>query len=119
MRQMRTIPIQRGKLDLTATKSALKVLKQGKGLVIFPEGTRNKTDKTLGSIKAGAAMFAIKSQSPIVPIWIKKKPKLFRCNVLQYGKPFILEEFYDKKLNAETLEKASKIIETKLLENKI
>lgn len=119
LKSINTIPIDRNKADINAIKQSLKVLKNEKALVIFPEGTRNKTDKELSSIKAGAAMFAIKSKSPIVPIWIKKRPKLFRFNTLRYGEPFTLNEFYDKKLDSETLSKAGEIITKKLLENKI
>ena len=117
--KMNTIPVERGKTDLNAMRKSLKVLNDDKGLVVFPEGTRNKTGKELGEIKSGAAMFAIKAKAPIVPVWIKKKPKFFRFNVLRYGKPFTLEQFYDKKLDSEVLEKAGKIIAQKLLENKI
>lgn len=119
IKQMNTIPIERGKTDLTAIKTVLKILNNEKGLVIFPEGTRNKTSEVLGEVKAGAAMFAIKAKAPIVPVWIKRKPKIFRFNVLRYGRPFSLEEFYDKKLDSETLENAGKMIAEKLLKNKI
>lgn len=115
---MNTIPVDRGNTDLNAIKSSLRVLNKGKSLVIFPEGTRNKTEEELGEIKAGAVMLAIKSKSPIVPIWIKKKPRLFCFNSLRYGKPFTLDQFYDKKLDSETLNEAGKIIAEKLLENK-
>ncbi|MDD4111239.1 MAG: lysophospholipid acyltransferase family protein [Clostridia bacterium] len=117
-KRMNTIPIDRGKTDLSAIKAALKVLNRGKSLVIFPEGTRNKTGEELGAVKSGAAMLAIKAKSPIVPIWIKKKPRLFCPNSLRYGKPFTLEQFYDKKLDSEVLNQAGKIIAEKLLENK-
>lgn len=117
-RHMNTIPVDRGNTDLNAIKLSLRILNKGKALVIFPEGTRNKTGEELGTIKAGAAMLAIKSKSPIVPIWIKKKPRLFCFNSLQYGKPFTLEQFYDKKLDNKTLNEAGKIIAEKLLENK-
>lgn len=118
LKNMNTIPIDRGKTDLNAIKMSLKILNKGKALVIFPEGTRNKTNETLGEVKAGAAMFAIKAKAPIVPIWIKKKAKLFRFNVLQFGKPFTLEEFYDQKLNNTVLNQAGKIIGEKLLKNR-
>lgn len=119
LKRINTIPIERGKTDIGAIKNSLRILNNEKGLVIFPEGTRNKNGESEGSIKVGAAMFAIKSKSPIVPVWIKKKPRLFRFNVLKYGEPFTLEEFYDKKLDNETLEKAGEIIEKKFFENKI
>lgn len=117
LKRLNTIPIDREKTDFNAIKNALKVLNKEKALVIFPEGTRNKEQKE-APIKAGAAMLAIKSKSPIVPIWIKNKPRLFRFNKLRYGEAFTLEEFYDKKLDSETLEKAGNIIEKKFLENK-
>lgn len=119
LKKMNTIPIERGKTDLTAIKTCLKLLNKEKALVIFPEGTRNKTEEALGEVKSGAAMFAIKAKAPIVPIWIKKKPRLFCLNTLRFGKPFTLEQFYDKKLNNEVLDEAGKIIGEKLLENKI
>ena len=112
------ICIDRGKTDLKAIKESIKVLNEGKILTIFPEGTRNKTCSELGEVKAGAAMFAIKTKTPIIPVWISKKPKLFRPNKLVFGKPFTLEEFYNKKLDSQLLEEGGKIIGQKLLENK-
>lgn len=119
LKRINAIPIERGKIDLTAIKTCLKLLNKEKALVIFPEGTRNKTEEALGEVKSGAAMFAIKSKAPIVPIWIKKKYKIFHTNTLRFGKPFTLEEFYDKKLDNEMLDKAGKIIAEKMLENRI
>lgn len=113
------IPIDRKKTDLTAIKLSLAALKNGKILTIFPEGTRNKTEEDLTEVKAGACMLAIKSRSPIVPIWIKNKTKPFCINTLRFGKPFTLEEFYDKKLDKETLDRAAEILQSKILENKI
>ncbi len=114
----RGIPDDRGKTDLTAIKSGIKVLNDGNILTIFPEGTRNKTDAELSEVKAGAAMFAIKTKTPIVPIWIEKKPRVFRFNKVKFGEAFTLEEFYDQKLDSEKLDLASKIIAEKLIENK-
>lgn len=112
------IPVNRGKIDLNATKNSIRVLQKNKILTIFPEGTRNKTQNDLSEIKAGAAMFAIKTKTPIVPIWIKKKPRVFCPNCLKFGKPFTLEQFYDQKLTAEVMEQAGNIVAEKLLENK-
>ncbi len=113
------IPIEREGIDLTAMKTCLTVLKKEKILTIFPEGTRNRTSEDLGAVKAGAAMFAIKAKTPIVPVWIKHKPRFLRPNVLRFGEAFTLEEFYDKKLTSEILEEAGNKIAQKLLGNKI
>ncbi len=117
-KRMGCIPVDRGQTDLNAIKLSLNVLKKGKILTIFPEGTRNRTNAELGEVKTGACMLAIKAKSPIVPVWIKKKPKLFCFNVLRFGKPFTLEEFYNSKLDKNTLNSAGEILEKKILENK-
>ncbi|MBO5885111.1 MAG: 1-acyl-sn-glycerol-3-phosphate acyltransferase [Clostridia bacterium] len=87
---MKAIPINREKVEISTVKQCLGVLKKGGILTVFPEGTRNTTNKPLGEIKGGAAIFAIKAESPIVPIWIKNKPKLFRFNRIYVGKPFYI-----------------------------
>ncbi len=49
---------------------ALKRLKCGKSLMVFPEGTRSEDGK-VGEFKRGAFMLAYKSGAPIVPVSIK------------------------------------------------
>ena len=61
-------------------------------------------------------LFAVKSKSPIVPIWISKKPKVFRKTKIVIGEPYELSEFYDKKLDEKTLKKAGEIVNKKLIE---
>lgn len=111
------ISIDREGNDLGAIKESLKVLKNGKKLVIFPEGTRNNNENMeLGEVKQGAAMLAIKAKVPVVPMFVLKKPKFWRRNKVFVGQPFELSEFYGKKLSAEELAGASKMIENKLNE---
>ena len=91
------IPIDREKPDLKSLMTAVNVLKQGHKLVIFPEGSRNKTgtDK-LQELKGGTAVFAVKAKCPIVPMMFLKKSKIFRYTHLIIGKPFELTEYYGK-----------------------
>ena len=113
------IPINREKPSLEQIKRVFTLLKNDKKVVIFPEGTRVKgrvDQGEMGETKNGAAMFAIKSKTPIVPVWYSRKPKLFRLTRVYVGKPFELTEFYDKKLDEATLTEAGKIISEKLLE---
>lgn len=114
------IKIDRSIADIGAIKNALGVLKKGKKLIIYPEGTRNKSASDenfeLGEVKSGAAMLAIKSKSPIVPIWIYNRPKAFRVTKVVIGKPYELDEFYGQRLGDEVLEKASAIVAGKLNE---
>ena len=110
------VPIDRDSNDINAVKTCMKALKEDKHLVIFPEGTRLKhEEELLGEIKSGLAMIAIKTKTPIVPVWISKKAKLFRLVKIYVGTPFELSEFYGQKLDEETLEKASQIVREKML----
>lgn len=111
------IPIDRDGNDLNAIKTCIKKLKDNEKLFVFPEGTRHKPEgEVLGEIKSGMAMIAIKTKTPIVPVWIERKPKLFRKSVYHIGQPFELEGFYGKKLDEETLNQANEVVRAKMLE---
>jgi 1-acyl-sn-glycerol-3-phosphate acyltransferase len=64
-------------LDRKSPKSSIKAilngteeLKQGKSVIIFPEGTRSKNGK-IGVMKAGSYKMAIRAESLIVPLAIQ------------------------------------------------
>ena len=86
--------------------------------MIFPEGTRNKTGAELLPIKGGSVIFAVKTKSPIVPVFINRKARLFRKTYMMIGKPFELSEYYDKKLTEQDFNDLSNVIRDKILEVK-
>ena len=97
--------------------AAIRVLKDGHKLTIFPEGTRNKTGTNeLQPIKGGTVTFAVKAKCPIVPMMLLNKARPFRRTKLIVGKPFSLEEFYSKKLTPEVIEEMDKIVSEKMKE---
>ena len=105
------IPVDREKPDFSTLITILKVLKNDRKLIIFPEGTRNKTGTNeLQPLKDGAAIFSIKSKKPILPIMIQNKSRIFRKTKVFIGKPFDFSSYYDKKLDDETLKKLNKEI---------
>ncbi len=62
-----TIPVDRdGGQDVSAIKRVLKALKEDRGLILFPEGTRS-SDGRLQEPKAGVGMIASRSRVPVVP----------------------------------------------------
>ena len=83
------IPVDRNKKDNNATNKALEILKNNKALGIFPEGTRNKTNKILLPFKYGTVSLAQKTDSLIVPFAIVGDYK-FRSKNLKiiFDKPF-------------------------------
>jgi len=48
-----------------------KGVNEGSSIYIFPEGTRNKTDKPLAKFKDGSRIIALKNRLPILPVYIK------------------------------------------------
>lgn len=111
------IPIDRDNPDMKSLLAAIKHVKEGHKLCIFPEGTRNKTKTNeLQEIKGGSVVFAIKAKCPIVPIMIDKKSRIFRKTHMIIGKPFTLEEFYGKKLTDEDILNLDKIVRDKMIE---
>ena len=99
------IKTDREKADIESFKKAMKVLKDGKPLGIFPEGTRNKGNELseIQEVKSGAIVFAGKAGVPIVPAAIYRRPKLFRCNKILVGDPFYVQGVNPKKLTKEEI----------------
>lgn len=63
------IPIARNKKDYKAAKQSIKLLKEGKCLGVFPEGTRSDSGK-LREPETGIGFLALKSKAPVIPIYI-------------------------------------------------
>lgn len=98
------IAIKRDSADMEAMKKSFKALKQGKVLGLFPEGTRNGMAKGV-KVHNGAALIALKTNSPIIPIGIQGNFKPFRQIKLNIGKPMDFSEYAKEKNNKEVLEK--------------
>lgn len=65
-----TIPVDRdGGQDVSAIKRVLKALKEERGLILFPEGTRSP-DGQLQAAKAGVGLIACRTQVPVIPVRI-------------------------------------------------
>ena len=79
--------VKRGKADVAALKEALRVLKGGERLLIFPEGTRVKEGET-SEAHTGAAMFSTRTGAPLVPVYIQPKKRLFRKTTVVFGEPY-------------------------------
>lgn len=105
LRHIGTFPVDRkAPADMEAMKNALAVLKAGKKLGIFPEGTRTSEDGTV-SPKAGAVRIAQKTGVPIVPMYIPRKKKFFRKNPIVVGEPIDIKAM--GKLAREDLERVA------------
>ncbi len=82
-------PVQRGAGDGKAINKAGEVVRQGKLLGIFIEGTRSKTGEFLRP-KSGTAVIAAQAKVPVIPVCItpkNKKIKLFHKVTISIGEP--------------------------------
>lgn len=102
-------PVRRGEPDRQAVRTALDHLAEGRAVGIFPEGTRSRTGE-LRPAQPGAALLAVRSRVPILPIAIKGPFRPFRPVYVVVGTPFELKEYYDRKVNTNDLAEAGERI---------
>lgn len=108
------IPVDRSKRDMSSAKSALRVLKNGSAIGIFPEGTRNKTDAFLLPFKTGAVSMAKKTDAYIVPFGLTGDYKFRSKNLtVRYGEPFKVGDMSVEEANR----KLRSEVERLMLEN--
>lgn len=107
LRAIGLIFVNREKPELSSMRECLTSLKNGETLTIFPEGTRNKTDRSLQPMHSGTALFALKSHARVVPIVIHHKGKLFKRNYAGVGDEVDLSDLYDKRVDEAVLQEAT------------
>ena len=80
--------VNRGHSDITAIKRAIKVLKEGCKLMLFPEGTRVTRDEDRPEAKTGVVMFAHRTGVPLVPVYIPRNKHWFRPTSVIIGEAY-------------------------------
>jgi cytidylate kinase len=70
IRALNARPVRREGADAAALRVALRVLEGGGALLVFPEGTRGD-EGTLREPKPGAALLAVLSGAPVVPVFVR------------------------------------------------
>lgn len=97
---LNAFPVKRGMSDREALRKGLNILKEGKVLGLFPEGTRSKTGE-IGKGLAGAGFFALRTDAKVIPCAIIGPYKSFRKLKVVYGKPIPMDELRTSKASAE------------------
>ncbi len=116
---VRTIPIDREAGGKEALATAVKHLKKGDIILIYPEGTRTLTGK-LNRAKTGVARLALASKVPVVPVGMtntfeilpkgKRIPKLGKKADLYIGKPLTFESYYGKENDRKALREITTLV---------
>lgn len=100
------IYVKRDSKDVNALKTALKALKNGESIALFPEGTRNGLEKG-EKVKDGAAFFALRTGAKVIPVGISGGLKKFEKVVIRYGKPLDFSSYMENKQDKEVLDKVT------------
>lgn len=97
IRSLGAFPVARGKGDAGVIDTALEALRNGRSLIVFPEGTRSKDGKVHRG-HSGAAVISARSQRRIIPVGIVFGEKLkFRTRItVKYGEPINPAEYVDQ-----------------------
>lgn len=90
MRVTGMIPLKRGKSDRDAIRAALKRLREGQIVGIFPEGTRNSGDGLLEP-HLGAAMLAFRAGVPMLPVAVGGARGVVGKITVSIGKPMVYQ----------------------------
>jgi 1-acyl-sn-glycerol-3-phosphate acyltransferase len=98
--KIKAFPIKRGSSDKQAMRTAMKLLKDGEVLGLFPEGTRSKTGE-LGKGMSGVGFFALRSDAVVIPCAIIGPFKLFKKVKVVYGEPIDMTQYREEKVSAE------------------
>lgn len=111
IRGLGTIPLRRGSADGAALRAAMKVLKEGRPLLLFPEGTRTR-DGNLGKFRSGAALMAVRCDVPVIPICVEGAFDAWSRDMILprpapaavvYGSPLYPDQYTGPELNQEII----------------
>lgn len=109
-------PVRKGGVDRAALRRAMQLLKEGRVLLMFPEGTRSP-DGRLMELETGAAFVALSSGAQVVPVgvdgadrllprrWPIPRPAKLR---VRFGPPVNLDDLRGSRPTREALEEATR-----------
>ncbi len=122
IRRTHAFPVRRGGADRAALRQAIRLLREGKVLLIFPEGTRSP-DGRLQELELGAAFIALSAPAQVVPVAIigadhllpRGKPILLPAKLrLSFGPPLDLSPFQGRPPSRDLCEQAAKLMQAAL-----
>jgi 1-acyl-sn-glycerol-3-phosphate acyltransferase len=124
IRAFGAFPVRRFEADLGALRKAVQVVREGKMLIMFPEGTRSRTG-SMRKAHPGTAMIALRAGAPILPIaitgtettkwpWLFLRPFMGPKVRVVIGRPFFLPEM--QRIDAEAAHRCTEIIMRRIAE---
>jgi 1-acyl-sn-glycerol-3-phosphate acyltransferase len=124
IRTMRVIPVDRNGADMEAAKEALKRLKAGRLVGVFPEGRLNTGEGLLPG-NPGISWLALRGGAPVYPVYIHNAPQAegmvepfyqFQKVHVTFGEAIDLSSFRGKRVTTELLEDVTRHLMESLAE---
>ncbi|GAB4152874.1 MAG: hypothetical protein Tsb009_29020 [Planctomycetaceae bacterium] len=120
-RSVKVIPAERNGRDFAPAREALRLLKEGELVALFPEGRLN-TGTDLLEANTGIAWLALRANVPVYPVYIHNSPQggmvksfcTFSRVRVSYGDPFDLSEYSGQRKNQQLLRKVTDFMMQKI-----
>ncbi|MBQ7567355.1 1-acyl-sn-glycerol-3-phosphate acyltransferase [bacterium] len=102
---LQAFPVRRGQNDLQAIAKCRQLLREGQGVVMYPEGQLTR-DGYLGEFHDGAVLMALRSKCPVVPVVMIGFDRMlplggkflrFAYKEIRFGKPLSFDDLDDMK----------------------
>ncbi len=96
LRRVNALPVRRGTIDRQAISISVEKIRNGLGLVVFPEGTRSRTGEFLSALP-GVGLIAMRAGCPVVPAYLHGSNRLKSCLlgrerlIIRFSEPFSAE----------------------------
>jgi 1-acyl-sn-glycerol-3-phosphate acyltransferase len=125
MRRLGIFPIRQEMADAAAVRTMVELYRNGRIVIVYPEGGRSPS----GEVRAFFPDFArlvIRLKARIVPAGVagagealpigQLLPQRKRPIAVAFGEPFELSELYGQELTSETVERAVRVMESRVRE---
>ena len=116
---MNCIPVDRDNFSMQSFHAVCDLLKDGKAVVIFPEGQINR-EETVGmlSLKSGAVLMAHQSNVPIIPVYMLPAKHWYNRRVIMVGEPIFVRDVCGDRPSISAIGAVSDILRERELELK-
>ena len=124
-RMMRSIPVDRQSTDVVPAREALRRLRNGDLVGMFPEGGINLDPPNLGKASTGVAWLALKARVPVYPVFIRNSPRGTNMvnsfytrsrSMICYAEPLEFNQYYGEEKSRDILRQVAKLIMQRIAE---
>ena len=115
-RHMKCIQVDKENFSMDSFHRVVDDLKEGKAVVIFPEGQVNTDNKQMLAFKSGASLMAYQANVPVLPVYLVKNEKKLSRRVVLVGDPVYVRAESGERPSIKDLNRISDVLRQRELE---